>query len=98
MLRHYLAIALRNLRRSPFTAVINVSTLALGLVAFVAAYAVVAYWRGSDRHFANVDRTYVITARLEARDGSISTGTMPQTNELYERYLRIDFPEFEAIA
>jgi putative ABC transport system permease protein len=98
MLRHYLAIALRNLRRSPFTAIINVSTLALGLVAFVAAYAVVAYWRGSDRNFANVDRTFVITASLEARDGSISTGTMPQTNELYERYLRIDFPEFEAIA
>jgi len=98
MLRHYLTIALRNLRRSPFTAVINVSTLALGLVAFVAAYAVVAYWRGSDRHFANVDRTYVITARFETRDGSISTGTMPSTNELYERYLRIDFPEFEAIA
>jgi putative ABC transport system permease protein len=98
MLRHYLAIALRNLKRSPFTAVINVSTLALGLVAFVAAYAVVAYWRGSDRHFANFDRTYVITASLQARDGSISTGTMPQTNELYERYLRIEFPEFEAIA
>ena len=98
MLRHYLAIALRNLRRSPFTAAINVSTLALGLVAFVAAYAVVAYWRGSDRQFANVDRTYVITASLEARDGSISTGAMPATNELYERYLRIDFPEFEAIA
>jgi putative ABC transport system permease protein len=97
MLRHYLAVALRNLRRSPFTAVINVTTLALGLVAFVAAYAVVAFWDGSDRHFANVDRTYVITARLEARDGSISTGTMPQTNELYQRYLRIDFPEFEAI-
>jgi putative ABC transport system permease protein len=98
MLGHYLAIALRNLRRSPFTAVINVATLALGLVAFVAAYAVVAYWDNSDRHFANADRTYVITASLALRDGSISTGTMPQTNELYERYLRIDFPEFESIA
>ena len=57
MLRHYLAIALRNLRRSPFTAAINVATLALGLVAFVAAYAVVAFWDGSERHFANADRT-----------------------------------------
>ena len=97
MVKHYLAIALRNLRRSPFTALINVVTLALGLVAFVGAYAVVAYWDGSDRHFANTDRTYVITASLALRDGSIATGTMPSTNELYERYLRLEFPEFEAI-
>jgi putative ABC transport system permease protein len=97
MLRHYLAIALRNLRRAPFTALINVATLALGLVAFVAAYAVVAYWSHSDRHFANADRTYVITASLALRDGSISTGNMPQTNELYQKYMRLEFPEFQAI-
>jgi putative ABC transport system permease protein len=97
MLGHYFAIALRNLRRAPFTALINVATLALGLVAFVAAYAVVAYWSRSDRHFANADRTYVITASLALRDGSISTGNMPQTNELYQKYMRIEFPEFEAI-
>src|SRR5215471_8618421 len=97
MLGHYLAIALRNLRRAPFTAAINVATLALGLVAFVAAYAVVAYWRDSDRHFATADRTYVITASLALRDGSIATGTMPQTNELYAKYLKVDFPEIEAI-
>ena len=97
MLGHYLAIALRNLRRAPFTAAINVTTLALGLVAFVAAYAVVAYWNHSDRYFANANRTYVITARLALRDGSISTGTMPQTNELYSKYLKLDFPEIESI-
>ena len=50
MIGHYFSIALRNLRRSPFTALVNVVTLALGLVAFVAAYAVVAYWGNSDRH------------------------------------------------
>jgi len=98
MLGHYLAIALRNLRRSPFTALINVATLALGLVAFVAAYAIVAYWSHSDRHFANAARTYVVTASLALRDGSISTGNMPQSNELYQKYMRIEFPEFEAIA
>jgi len=97
MLGHYLAIALRNLRRAPFTALINVATLALGLVAFVAAYAVVAYWSHSDRHFPNAARTYVITASLALRDGSISTGNMPQTNDLYQKYMRLEFPEFEAI-
>ena len=97
MLGHYFAIALRNLSRAPFTAAINVTTLALGLVAFVAAYAVVAYWNHSDRYFANANRTYVITAKLALRDGSISTGTMPQTNELYSKYLKLDFPEIESI-
>src|SRR5690554_864856 len=98
MFTHYLTIALRTLGRAPFTALVNVFTLALGLVSFVAAYAVVAYWHGGERHFANTGRTYVITASLALRDGSIATGTMPQTNELYERYLRVEFPEFEAIA
>src|SRR5688572_8572452 len=98
MFSHYLTTALRHLRRAPFTALVNIFTLALGLVSFVAAYAVVGFWRGADLHFSNADRTYVITASLALRDGSISTGTAPQTNELYERYLRLEFPEFERIA
>lgn len=98
MFTHYLMIALRQLRRGPLTALINVFTLTLGLVSFVAAYAVVSYWSNSERHFANAGRTYVITANMALRDGSIATGTIPQTNPLYERYLRVEFPEFEAIA
>src|SRR5262245_6102403 len=98
MLGHYLTIALRNLGRAPFTAGVNVLTLALGLVAFVGAYAVSAYWGSSERSFPNADRTYVITASLALKDGSIATGKMPQTSELYEKYLRIDFPELETIA
>src|SRR5690606_9896808 len=98
MLAHYLTLALRNLRRAPLTSAINVFTLALGLVAFVAAYAVVNYWNNSERHFGNAPRTFVITANMALRDGSIATGTIPQTNELYARYLALEFPEFEAIA
>jgi hypothetical protein len=64
MFGHYLQIALRNLRRSPFTAFINVTALALGLVSFVTAYAVVGYWNRSERQFANADRVYAITASL----------------------------------
>ncbi len=40
----------------------------------------------------------MITASLALRDGSISTGNMPQTNDLYQKYMRLEFPEFEAIA
>ena len=98
MLGHYLTVAVRNLLRTPFTAAVNVLTLALGLVAFVGAYAVSAYWGSSERNFPNASRTYVITASLALKDGSVASGKMPQTTELYEKYLRIDFPELETIA
>jgi putative ABC transport system permease protein len=97
MLSHYLAVALRSFRRAPVTASINVLALALGLAAFIAAYGVVSYWNHSERFFANVDRTYVVTAALASRDGRIATGG-PQTNRLFAEHLRADFPEFEAIA
>jgi putative ABC transport system permease protein len=98
MLGHYITIALRNLRRTPLTAAVNVIALALGLAAFVTAYGVVSFWEQSERHFTNVDRTYVITAGLEARNGSISTGERPTTNRLYADYLKAEFPDFEAVA
>jgi putative ABC transport system permease protein len=97
MISHYLAVALRSFRRSPVTATVNVLALALGLAAFVAAYGVVSYWRHAERHFANVDRTYVVTAGLAARDGSVATRG-PQTNRLFAEHLRVDFPELEAVA
>jgi putative ABC transport system permease protein len=97
MLSHYLSVALRSFRRSPVAASINVLALALGLAAFVAAYGVVSYWNHSERSFANVDRTYVVTAALASRDGRVATRG-PQTNRLFAEHLRVDFPEFEAIA
>jgi putative ABC transport system permease protein len=98
MLGHYITIALRSLRRAPLTAAVNVTALALGLTAFVTAYGVVSFWDKSERHFANVDRTYVITAGLEARNGSINTGVRPTTNRLYADYLQAEFADFEAVA
>jgi putative ABC transport system permease protein len=97
MISHYLAVALRSFRRSPVTASVNVLALALGLAAFIAAYGVVSYWRHAERHFANVDRTFVVTAALGARDGKVAT-LGPQTNRLFAEHLRVDFPEFDAIA
>ena len=61
MLKHYLVIALVNLRRSPFVAAVNVVALSLGIATFVAAYAVVAFWSSADKQFANSDRIYALT-------------------------------------
>ena len=97
MLSHYLAVALRSFRRSPVAASINVLALALGLAAFIAAYGVVSYWSHAERFFANVDRTYVVTAAFARRDGGVAIRG-PGTNRLFAEYLRADFPELEAVA
>ena len=98
MLGHYFTIALRSLRRAPLTATVNVVALALGLASFVIAYGIVTFWDKSERHFPNVDRTYVVTADLQALNGSIRTGVSPTTNRLYADYLKAEFTDLEAVA
>ena len=43
MLKHYFAVALRNVRSAPLVFAMNVLTLALGLACFVTAYAFVTF-------------------------------------------------------
>ena len=98
MLAHYLTVALRNLRRSPVTTLVNMVTLALGLACFVTAAAVVDYWEKSERHFENADRIAVISTKFEAVDGSFATSAMPWTAVHLADYLETDFPELENVA
>jgi putative ABC transport system permease protein len=98
MFRHYLTIAARSFRRGPLTASVNILALALGLTAFVIAYGIVNYWDRSERHFPNADRTHVVTAAFQGRDGQNRATPVPTTNRLYADYLRADFPELEAVA
>jgi hypothetical protein len=58
----------------------------------------VRFWDNGERQFTKANCTYVITAQIELRDGSVATGVMPKTTRVYDRYLRPDFPEFEHIA
>ena len=98
MIAHYLKTALRQLRREPVSTLISVLTLALGLVCFITAYAVIAYWQQGDSHFTKADRTYVITATLDFEEAGIRTGTFANTTEHYAQYLRAEFPELETVA
>lgn len=98
MIGHYLSMALRNIRRTPFSTGINIATLALGLACFLVAYAVVGYWDRAEEAYPNADRTYVLTGDLTVRDGSVSTGARPQTSEIVAKYIKADFPELETVA
>jgi hypothetical protein len=101
MLGHYVAIALRNLRRSPGAAALNMLTLAIGLVAIVTAYAYVAYLDRADTQFPNADRIYLMTMSYTPKDnpfpGAVS-GVGTSVPEQAAAYLREDFPAIEKIA
>ena len=88
MFRHYLTIALRTFRRGPLTASVNIFALALGLTAFVTRYGVVSTGTAASGTFANADRTYVVTAAFQGRDGQGRATPLPLTNRLYADYLR----------
>ena len=102
MLAHYLGVAARSIRRAPAAFAINVLTLSLGLVSFLTAFAYVAYWDRADRHFANIDRTYVLTMQHVQRDSPFASlmyqGFSPYVPEQAAEYLRADYPAIEKIA
>lgn len=98
MLTHYFALAVRNLRRSPVAASINVLTLALGLVSLVTAYAYVSFWSRAERQFENADRIQLLTVSMAAADGTFIETASPHTPEQAAAYLREDFPAVEKIA
>ena len=98
MLAHCLSLSLRDFRRAPITAVLNVLTLSLGLACFIWIYVFVQYWLLSDGSFENADRTYVITTTMENRESGVQLGTFPSTTIHHARYLKAELPELEAVA
>ncbi len=87
---------IRQIRRSPFTTVINLISLSVGLACIVAVWAVTAYWTHSDNHFENADRIEIVTQKFG--NTSSGTGPRPLTSRFLSKYLRLDHPHLEAIA
>jgi putative ABC transport system permease protein len=98
MLDHYVAIAINNSVRAPLATLVNVLTLALGLVCFIAAYAVADFWDSAERHFANAYRTVIVTSRFRVRDGVFDSGVDFRSSYWLAQYLKADFPQVEATA
>ncbi|HET8696962.1 MAG TPA: hypothetical protein VFO94_05730, partial [Gammaproteobacteria bacterium] len=86
MLRHYLALALRNSRRTPVAAAVNVLTLALGLACFVIVYAFVAFWQNADGHFAKADRIAVLTMSMHLPDGGFAFDDEARVSDVVAQY------------
>ncbi|HUL82036.1 MAG TPA: FtsX-like permease family protein [Gammaproteobacteria bacterium] len=97
MLRHYVLLALRNVRRSPAAASLNVFTLTLGLVCFVILAGMIGFWERADQQFPKTSRTYVVTSKFDFANGT-GPGRGPFTSHYVAQYLKADFPQIEAVA
>jgi putative ABC transport system permease protein len=98
MLTHYLRVVLRGFGRAPLLSAINVVTLALGLVCFLAAYGAVGFWDRAERHFANATRTFVVSTNITLSGATPTAGGTTESNPHVAQYLAADFPDVEAAA
>ncbi len=92
MLAHYLIAALRNVRDAPFAAVVNLLTLAVGLVCFIIAYSFVSFWNGAERHFRNADDIYVLTISIKNRDNGLGIDNYTRVPGVAADFLESDYP------
>lgn len=96
MIGHYLASALANFRKTPFTTAANVLTLALGLACFIAALGIAAYWTSADRQHPDVARTFVVGQGLKPEGGQATSVGAVSTGAA-AKYLAADFPQIERV-
>jgi putative ABC transport system permease protein len=74
MISHYLSSALAQVRRTPFTSLASIFTLALGLACFVAAYGIATYWASGDTHHPGAERlVYVCAGCAGGRPGEVES-------------------------
>ncbi|XWW43849.1 ABC transporter permease [Fibrella sp. USSR17] len=95
MLRSYLTIAFRTLRRNRLYALINVTGLGLGIGCALLLFALVRYHYRTDTHHSKYDRIYQFTSAFKTPDGDFFTPGVPET---FGQALKTDHPEIEHLA
>ncbi len=92
MLKNYLKIALRTLRKHPAYAVINVAGLAVGMACFMLMMLFVQDERGYDRFHDHADRIVRVTSHYTDETG---TRSFARSNPAVGPTLQNDFAEVE---
>ncbi|MEZ0482998.1 FtsX-like permease family protein [Fibrella aquatica] len=95
MLRSYLTIAFRTLRRNRLYAFINVAGLGLGIGCALLLFALVRYHYRTDTHHSKYDRIYQFTSAFKTPDGDFFTPGVPET---FGQAVKTDHPEIEHLA
>ena len=96
MLAHYLTIALRAFGRHKLHSALGVLSLAVGLWAFVAAYAFVAFLHSFEAGFPKSGRIYTVYQALSFPNG-FALPMAPMTSAALAEHIAVDFPELEAV-
>ena len=91
MIKHYILIAWRNLRRNKFLSVIQILCLSVGLVTFMLIFRYVQYEKNWDKFNVNFDRIYRV--QLDWKDGR--DFTYSQTPPAMAHYLQENYPDIE---
>jgi len=92
MIKNYLKIALRNIRKHKGTSLINIAGLAIGIACSILIILFVTYERSYDRFHDNADRIYRLAVRASVGDTKINQTY--SSSETFRRLL-VDFPEIE---
>ena len=94
MLRNYLSVALRNLRRHPAYSLINISGLAIGMATCILILLYIQDELGYDRYHPHADRVYRIVDDIESGGQTVQTAGTPTA---WGPALKRDFPEIELL-
>jgi putative ABC transport system permease protein len=87
---------LRNARRTPLAAAVNVLTLAIGHACFLTPYSFVAFLDRAEQSFPSAGRTYVLTESFALLNGSFARSGLTRTPEAAAEALEAHFPGVNA--
>jgi putative ABC transport system permease protein len=92
MIKHYLLIALRTIRRQKLFALINIAGLAIGLTTFILITLYIQYEYSFDRFHENYNHIYRVEqiAHLADKDDYWTSTVYPMGEELARSYPEID--------
>jgi putative ABC transport system permease protein len=95
MIRNYIKVALRNLRRNKLYTALNVTGLGIGIACGLLIFMIIKYETSYDNFHKNRERIYRIGTSFEHPDGiDYSAGVCFPAAEA----LRMDFPQLEKVA
>lgn len=95
MIRNYLLIAWRNLKKNKTYSIINIAGLAIGLACFLLIALFVLDELSFDKYNEKADQVYRINARLKFGGADLS---YPLTSDMMGQVLKKDYPQVEDYA
>jgi len=95
MLKSYLTIAFRSLKRNKTYAAINITGLAVGIAACILLFLVVRFEKSFDTFHSKKDNIYHVVSEFHNSDGTNYSGGVPFPTA---GGLRVDYPQLKNVA